>query len=72
VFAFSVLPAMAAILVAPNVWAAQVLAAIFGALAGGAGYLTAFLYTWPVGASQTAFAAALVVVAAAVRAVMRR
>jgi zinc transport system permease protein len=72
VFAFSVLPAMAAILVAPNVWSAQVLAALFGALAGGAGYVTAFLYTWPVGASQTAFAAALVVVAAMVRAVLRR
>jgi zinc transport system permease protein len=72
VFAFSVLPAMAAILIAPNVRAALVLAAVFGALAGGAGYLTAFLYTWPVGASQAAFAAALVVAAAAVRAAMRR
>jgi zinc transport system permease protein len=72
VFAFSVLPAMAAILVAPNVRAALLLAAAFGALAGGAGYVTAFLYTWPVGASQAAFAAALVVAAAAVRAAMRR
>lgn len=72
VFAFSVLPAMGAIMLAPNVRAALLLAAVFGALAGGAGYVTAFLYTWPVGASQTAFAAALVIVAAAVRGVMRR
>ncbi|MFT3769282.1 MAG: metal ABC transporter permease [Minicystis sp.] len=72
VFAFSVLPAMAAILVAPNVRAAMVLAASCGALAGGAGYVMAFLYTWPVGASETAFAAGLVVVAAAVRGVLRR
>ena len=70
VFAFSVLPAMAAILLAPNVRAALLLAAALGALAGGAGYVAAFLYTWPVGASQAAFAAALVVVAGAVRAVM--
>ena len=72
VFAFSVLPAMAAILLAPNVWTALLLAAGFGALAGGAGYVSAFLYTWPVGASQTAFAAALVVAAAGVRAVLGR
>lgn len=72
VFAFSVLPAMAAILVAPNVRAALVLAAVLGAAAGGLGYVAAFLYTWPVGASQTAAAAAMVAAAAAVRAVMRR
>jgi zinc transport system permease protein len=72
VFAFSVLPAMAAILIARNVRAAMALAAVFGALAGGAGYVTAFLYTWPVGASQAAFAAALVALAAVVRAAMGR
>jgi len=72
VFAFSVLPAMAAILVARNVRAALALAAAFGALAGGAGYVTAFLYTWPVGASQAAFAAALVAVAAVGRLALGR
>lgn len=61
VFAFSVLPAMAALLVAPNVGAALVLGGLFGALAGGGGYLLAFLRTWPVGASEAAVAAALVV-----------
>jgi ABC-type Mn2+/Zn2+ transport system permease subunit len=72
VFAFSVLPAMAAILLAANVRAALFLAAALGAIAGGAGYVAAFLYTWPVGASQAAFAAALVVVAALIRAAIRR
>lgn len=71
VFAFSVLPAMGAILLAPNVRTAMLVAAVLGALAGGAGYVTAFMYTWPVGASQTAFAAALVVMAAGVRAAVR-
>jgi zinc transport system permease protein len=71
VFAFSVLPAMGAILVAPNVRAALVIAAAYGAIAGGAGYVAAFLYTWPVGASQAAFAAVLVVLSALVRAIMR-
>lgn len=72
VFAFSVLPAMAAILVASNVRTAMVLAAVLGAVAGGAGYVLAFLYTWPVGASQAAFAAAMVAAAAVVRGVIGR
>lgn len=72
VFAFSVLPAMAAILIAPSVRAALALAALLGALAGGAGYVAAFLQSWPVGASQTAFAAGLVAVAGAIRWVMER
>ena len=72
VFAFSVLPAMAAILLAPNVRAAMALAAVLGAVAGGAGYVTAFLYTWPVGASQAAFAAGLVVIAGLIRAARGR
>jgi zinc transport system permease protein len=72
VFAFSVLPAMAAILVARNVRAAMIVAAALGAFAGGAGYVLAFLYTWPVGASQAALAAALVAVAAVVRGVLGR
>jgi zinc transport system permease protein len=60
VFAFSVLPAMAALLVATNVGVALVLAALFGAIAGAGGYVLAFLRTWPVGASEAAVAAALV------------
>jgi zinc transport system permease protein len=72
VFAFSVLPAMAAILLAANVRAALLLAAALGAIAGGVGYLAAFLYTWPVGASQAALAAAIVVVAAVIRAALPR
>ncbi len=70
VFAFSVLPAMAAILVAPSVRVALALAALFGALAGGVGYLTAFLYAWPVGASQTAVGALLVASMGGVRAAL--
>ena len=59
-FAFSVLPAMAALKVAPNVGRAMAFAALFGALAGFVGYLVAFLYQLPVGASQALVAAALV------------
>jgi zinc transport system permease protein len=67
VFAFTVLPAMAAILVAPSVRVALVLAAALGAVAGGAGYVVAFLRSWPVGASQTAVAVGVVLGAAAAR-----
>ncbi|MFT3770628.1 MAG: metal ABC transporter permease [Minicystis sp.] len=72
VFAFSVLPAMAAILIAPSVRAATALAAALGIFAGGAGYVAAFLQTWPVGASQAALAAVILLVAAALRALMGR
>lgn len=68
VFAFTVLPAMAAILVAPGVRLALVLAGALGAFAGAAGYVVAFLERWPVGASQAAVGAALVVTAAVLRA----
>lgn len=70
VFAFTVLPAMAAILAATSVRVALVLAAVLGATAGGAGYVVAFLRSWPVGASQTAVAVAIVIAAAAVRALV--
>lgn len=72
VFAFSVLPAMAAVLIAPSVRAAMVCAAALGAIAGGVGYLAAFLFAWPVGASQTAVAAAMMLAAAALKGVTRR
>lgn len=70
-FAFSVLPAMAALKVAPNVPRAMALASVIGAVAGFGGYLVAFLYQLPVGASQTLVAGVLVLVFAAVGAVLR-
>jgi ABC-type Mn2+/Zn2+ transport system permease subunit len=63
---------MGGVLIAPNVRAAMVVAALYGALAGGAGYVVAFLYTWPVGASQAAFAAALVLLSALARGIKER
>jgi len=72
IFAFSVLPAMAAILVAPNVRIALALATAFGALSGGIGYLVSFRFSFPVGASQAATAVVLVVAMAAVRATLHR
>jgi zinc transport system permease protein len=71
IFAFSVLPAMAAVLVSPSVRGALFLAAVFGALSGGLGYVVAFLYAWPVGASQAAVAAAIVALMAGARAVIQ-
>jgi zinc transport system permease protein len=67
VFAFSVLPAMAAVLVAPSVRVALLLALVIGAAAGGVGYVVAFLLSWPVGASQAAVAGAAVALLAIVR-----
>ncbi len=66
VFAFTVLPAMAALRVAPNLATAAWLAAILGGAAGFLGYLAAFLYTLPVGAAQALVAGAEVLLAALV------
>jgi len=63
VFAFCVLPAMAALPLAPSAGAALALAALFGALAGGGGYLAAFSWDLTVGAAQTLTAVAVVVAA---------
>lgn len=52
VFAFTVLPPMAGLRLAPNVAGAAAVAALLGAVAGVLGYLAAFLYQLPVGASQ--------------------
>lgn len=60
VFAFSVLPAMAAVRLALNVERALVLAAVLGGLSGFGGYLLAFRYRFPVGASQAMVAAGFV------------
>jgi len=56
-FAFSVLPALAAVNLARNVRMGLILAACFGAASGFGGYLLAFLLEFPVGATQTLLAA---------------
>ena len=71
-FAFSVLPAMAAIRLQPNVPRAMLLAGLLGAASGFGGYLAAFVWELPVGASQTALAVALVALASGWRAIWRR
>jgi zinc transport system permease protein len=62
VFALSVLPAAAATRLAPSVRWSLWLATAIGAFAGFAGYVVAFLYSLPVGASQTLVAAAITAV----------
>jgi zinc transport system permease protein len=56
-FAFTVLPALAAVNIAPNIRTCLILAALMGAASGFGGYLLAFLFEFPVGASQTLLAA---------------
>lgn len=67
VFAFSVLPAMAAVAVCSSPGLAFAVATVLGAIAGAGGYLVAFFWSFPVGASQTVLAAGFVVVALALR-----
>ena len=67
VFAFSILPAMAAIALAPSPTGALLLAACFGALGGVGGYMLAFFGQFPVGASQTLVCALLAAGAWAIR-----
>lgn len=67
VFAFSVLPAVAALLSAPSMRWVFPLAAVYGVFAGGAGYLLAFFESLPVGASQTLVAGVTTLVALLVR-----
>ncbi len=64
VFAFSVLPAVAALMVTSRLSLVFPLALLLGALSGAGGYLAAFVLEFPVGASQTAVAVALVLLAA--------
>jgi zinc transport system permease protein len=71
VFAFSVLPALGAIALAPSPTVALLVAALFGAVAGGGGYLLAFFGQFPVGASQTVVAGALALATIAVGALRR-
>ncbi len=62
VFAFAVLPAMAALALVERVRGAVVAAALIGAASGGLGYLFAFFYEFPVGASQALTATAILLV----------
>jgi len=57
VFAFSVLPAMAALLLVERLSHVVFLAGLLGALSGGLGYLAAFLLRFPVGAAEACVAA---------------
>ena len=59
VFAFSVLPALAALRIACNVPWALLWGACLGAISGACGYVVAFCWRLPVGASQALTAAAL-------------
>ncbi len=63
VFAFTVLPPLAALRLAPNVGYAVLWATLIGALAGFFGYVAAFLWKLPVGAAQTLTAAVLLALA---------
>lgn len=72
VFAFSVLPGAAALILGVRLPWAFALATIFGAFSGAAGYVLAFFYEFPVGGSQTVVAAALPVVAAVLNLLLRR
>ncbi len=63
VFAFMVLPALAALDVAQNPTQALLISAFLGALAGLGGYWLAFAASLPVGAAQTLVAALLVLTA---------
>lgn len=71
VFAFAVLPAMAALLLGLRLPAALAVAGLLGGLAGGLGYVLAFFLNFPVGGSQTVLVALFVALAAGVRAVRR-
>ena len=65
VFAFSVLPAMAALRVSANVDRALLVAGAIGAASGFGGYLMAFRFQLPVGASQALVAAGFVLLTSA-------
>lgn len=74
-FAFSVLPAVAALQLATNVQRSMWIAGFVGAACGFGGYVVAFLYSLPVGASQTLLCTAVVALAfgvAAIRNVVAR
>ncbi|MFL5344604.1 MAG: metal ABC transporter permease [Hyalangium sp.] len=71
VFAFSTLSAIAALVLDLRLGWTFLLATVFGCVAGGGGYLFAFLYDFPVGGSQTVLSSALVLVALVFRSLRR-
>ena len=71
VFAFSVLPAMAALLAVPRLNWALPAAMVGGGLAALLGYMAAFFLEFPVGASQAGVAMLLVLVALPIRLLRR-
>ncbi len=56
VFAFAILPAVGALFAARRAHEALIVAALLGAISGGAGYLAAFVLDLPVGAAQATVA----------------
>lgn len=71
-FAFSVLPAMAALTLAPSVNVALASSMVLGAAMGFAGYFVAYVWDLPVGASQALVGAVGFVVFSATARVLRR
>lgn len=71
VFAFSVLPAMAALRSVERLMHAVVLSAILGGLSGVIGYLAAFFLRFPVGAAEASVAALLFLVASGIGRIRR-
>jgi zinc transport system permease protein len=67
VFAFSVLPAMTALALTARIGLVFVLAALIGAVSGVGGYAVSFRGDLPVGATQTAVAAAILAAALSFR-----
>jgi zinc transport system permease protein len=67
VFALATLPAITVLLLGLPLRVAFGVAALLGALSGGAGYLLAFFLEFPVGGSQTVAASAIVLLALATR-----
>jgi zinc transport system permease protein len=72
VFAFSVLPAMAALRVSIHMRMALLVAAFLGGASGFLGYVAAFQYELPVGAAQTLVGIGLVLLAEVIRKLVLR
>lgn len=71
-FAFSVLPAMAAVRVCPNIATSLIAATAFGAISGAGGYYVAYATDHSVGACQTSVAVAIVALAEVLRSLRSR
>lgn len=71
VFAFTILPAMSALVVTSRMGVAFVVAAVLGGISGAGGYAVSFRGELPVGATQTMMAAGFLVAAVLYRAVRR-